>query len=240
MRILKPGLLTTVQDRGRVGCAVLGVSRAGAMDSNALRLANALVGNSVDAAGLEITWMGPRVQFDEPTTIALTGAEFPVHIDGAEIGMWRSVRVAADAVLEFGAVRHGARAYLAIAGGIDVERVLGSASIDVNAALGPFGGRALREGDVLRVATANSAGTQAAATEHATSWSLDPRPWLDPDATWPILLIRGTHFDALDAASRDAMFTAEFRIAADSNRVGFRLDGAPLALAFKIARLRGV
>jgi antagonist of KipI len=214
------------------------------MDDVALRLANALVGNSVDAAALEITMIGPRLQFEANAIIALTGAEFPVRIDGVDVGMWRCVHVPAGAVLEFGTARHGARAYLAISGGFGVERVLGSASTDVNAALGPFGGRPLREGDVLATdathvehrppipARARAHGaTSLDAALHATTWSLDPGPWFDSDPTHPIHLIRGTHFDALDAASRTALFGTQFRIAADSNRVGFRLDGERLALS---------
>ena len=244
IRVLKPGLLTTVQDRGRQGYAPLGVSRAGAMDDVSPRLANALAGNSVDAAALEITLMGPRLRFEADAIIAVTGAEFPVRIDGADVGMWRCVHVTAGSVLEFGSARHGARAYLAISGGLDVERVLGSASTDVNAALGPFGGRALHEGDVLAtdpspedqrppipVRARDQGATSIEAALHATTWSLDPRPWFDPDPAHPIHLIRGAHFDALDAASRAALFGAEFRITAESNRVGFRLDGERLALS---------
>jgi antagonist of KipI len=244
IRVLKAGLLTTVQDRGREGCAILGVSRAGAMDDVAMRLANALVGNSLDAAALEITLIGPRLQFEATAIIALTGAEFPIRVDGADVGMWRCVHVPAGAVLELGSARHGARAYLAISGGFAVERVLGSAATDVNAALGPLGGRPLREGDVLATdatrvdhrppmpARAPDHGAPLlGAALYATTWSLDPRPWFDPDPSHPIHLIGGAHFDALDAASRAALFGAEFRIAADSNRVGFRLDGERLALS---------
>jgi len=223
---------------------MLGVSRAGAMDDVALRLANALVGNSADTAALEITLMGPRLQFETNAIMALTGAEFPVRIDGADVGMWRCVFVPAGAVLEFGTARHGARAYLAILGGFGVERVLGSASTDVNAALGAFGGRPLHEGDVLAIDAARAdhppplpvraqddGAPSTGASLHATTWSLDPRPCFDPDPAHPIHLIRGTHFDALDAASRSVLFGAEFRIAADSNRVGFRFDGERLALS---------
>jgi antagonist of KipI len=234
VRLLKPGLLTTVQDRGRRGSALLGVSRSGAMDTIAQRLANALAGNSVDAATLEITLIGPRLQFETNAIIALAGADFPVRINGADIGMWRSVHVPAGATLEFGSARYGSRAYLAVSGGFEVEHVLGSASTDVNAALGPFSGRALREGDVLATDAAQAdrrISTSSDAGFYATTWSLDPRPWLDPEFARPIHLIRGAHFDALDAASRTALFGSEFRIAADSNRVGFRLDGERLALS---------
>ena len=215
VEIVRPGLLTTLQDRGRSGWAMLGVGTAGAMDDVALRLANALVGNPPGASALEITVIGPRLRFDEAATIALTGAEHP------DVPMWRAVRVDAGSVLDFGNARHGARAYLAIAGGFAVEHMLGSASTDVNAKLG---GRPLREGDRLVIGDSHP-------TESHPDWSLDPRPWFDADPATPIRLIRGAHFEALDGASRIALFEREFRIAADSNRVGYRLDGPRLALS---------
>lgn len=220
VEVVRAGLLTTLQDRGRNGSAMLGVGTAGAMDDVSSRLANALVGNAPDAAVLEITLIGPRLRFGEATTIALTGAAHP------DIPMWRAVAVEAGTMLDFGNARHGARAYLAIAGGFVVERVLGSAATDVNARLGGVDGRPLREGDRLAVGTADRV-----AHEAHPAWSLDPRPWFDANPATPIRLIRGTHFDALDAASRAALFEREFRIASDSNRVGFRLDGARLALS---------
>jgi antagonist of KipI len=246
--VLKPGLLTTLQDRGRYGCAMLGVGRAGAMDDVAMRLANALVGNSVDAAVLEITLIGPRLRFDEGATIALTGANFPARIDDADSAMWQPIVVDAGAVLDFGVARHGSRAYLAIAGGFAVEPTLGSVATDVNARLGGLDGRALREGDALLVgidaspdprATTRAPGgaapprrtRDAHSNDSRQTWSLDPRPWLDADFATPIRLIRGAHFDSLNAASRAALFNEEFRIDKDSNRVGVRLDGPTLALA---------
>lgn len=230
VRVVKAGLLTTLQDRGRDGCAMLGVGRAGAMDDVALRLANALVGNEAGAAVLEITLIGPRLRFDAAATIALTGAELGAHADGAEIGMWRPVDIAGDAVLDVGTARRGARAYLAVKGGFEVAPVLGSFSTDVNAGIGPLDGRALRDGDKLLVRGELGAGPP---TPHSLSrnWSLDPRPWFDADAGHPIRLIRGAHFDALDAKSSAAIFSDEFHITSDSNRVGFRLDGPRLALA---------
>lgn len=220
VEILRAGMLTTLQDRGRTGCAILGVGTAGAMDVVSLRLANALVGNAFDAAVLEITLIGPRLRFDEAATIALTGAEHP------DVPMWRTIHIDAGAVLDVGNARHGARAYLAIAGGFVVEDVLLSASTDVNARIGGVDGRPLRDGDRLMIGE-----TDVVAREPHPTWSLDPRPWFDGDPATPIRLIRGTHFDALDAASRTALFEREFRIAPDSNRVGFRLDGPRLALA---------
>jgi biotin-dependent carboxylase-like uncharacterized protein len=216
IEVVRAGMLTTIQDRGRHGCAMLGVGTAGAMDDVASRLANALVGNETDAAVVEITLVGPRLRFAEAATIALTGAEHP------DVPMWRVVRVDAGKVLDIGAARHGIRAYLATAGGFVVDQVLGSASTDVNARLG----RPLRDGDRLAIGTDGSPLQRSQAT-----WSLDPRPWFEPDPANPIRLIRATHFEALDAVSRAALFEGEFRITSDSNRMGFRLDGPVLTLS---------
>lgn len=220
--VLKPGLLTTLQDRGRHGYAAFGVGHAGPMDEVAPRLANALVGNADDAVVLEITLLGPRLRFDARAVIALAGADFDARLDGAPLAGWRATPVPAGAVLEVGRARRGARAYLAVAGGFRVAPVLGSAATDVNAGLGA----ALRGGEVLAV------GERADAPDdrRGPAWSLDPRPWFDADAHRPVRLLRGRHFDALDARSRAALFGAPFRLAADSNRVGYRLDGERLAL----------
>jgi antagonist of KipI len=189
------------------------------MDDVALRLANALVGNAPEAAALEITLIGPRLRFDEAATVALAGAEH------AGVPMWRAFRVEAGDTLDIGPARRGARACLAISGGFAIERVLGSASTDVNAGLG----RPLRDGDRLAIEACDTCPGRSPAT-----WSLDPRPWFDADPAAPIRLVRGTHFDALDGASRRVLFQAEFRIATDSNRVGFRLDGPRLALSLPL------
>jgi len=225
--VLKPGLLTTLQDRGRSGFAALGVGRAGPLDDVAFRLANALVGNGDEEAALEFTVSGPRLRFDTDATIALVGAAFDARLGARDLPGWQAVRVAAGDVLDCARVRHGARAYLAISGGFAVASVLGSRATDVNTGIGALGGRALQAGDVLPIVQRRDARTPPS----AQPWSLDPRPWFDPAPSHPIHLIRGHHFDALDEVSREALFAAQFRISSDSNRVGFRLDGARLALA---------
>lgn len=236
--VLKPGLLTTLQDRGRRGFAASGVGGAGPMDAVAFRLANALAGNADSAAALEISVLGPRLQFDIDAVIALAGAEIGAHVDTHPVPSWRSVRVAAGSVLDCGSARHGARAYLAVGGGFAAEPVLGSRATDVNAGLGPFDGRPLMAGNRLALAGASAMPSASRLQSPAASqskplpqaWSLDPRPWFDPDPRHPIRLIRGAHWEALDPASRDALFNGEFRISADSNRVGYRLDGPRLGL----------
>ncbi|HEU4662971.1 MAG TPA: biotin-dependent carboxyltransferase family protein [Dokdonella sp.] len=228
IEVVRAGLLTTVQDRGRHGHASLGIGSAGAMDAVALRLANALVGNAPTAAVLEIGLLGPRLRFTEPATVALVGAEFDARSGASDLPGWRPLRIDAPCVVDFGRARRGAWACLAVAGGIVAPRVLGSASTDVNARLG---GAPLRAGDVLQVGHARViAAARARAPASVASFSLDPRPWFDPDPARPIRLVAGRHAHALDAASREALHAQPFRIAADSNRVGLRLDGPRLSL----------
>jgi len=235
--VLAPGVLTTVQDTGRSGHAASGVGRAGAMDAVALRLANILVGNVENAAALEITLRGPRLRFAADALIALTGAELEASCAGAALPVWRPVALRAGSELLLGGMRSGARAYLAIAGGIGTPPLLGSRSIDVNAALG----RALAAGDTLPCASAptsvapslwrklRTTNTPACAAK----WALDATPWFDISPA-PLAALRGAHFDHLEPASQRALFEATLRISADSNRVGYRLEGAAFALREQI------
>uniref|UniRef100_UPI003CCD49D9 5-oxoprolinase subunit C family protein n=1 Tax=Tahibacter caeni TaxID=1453545 RepID=UPI003CCD49D9 len=149
IEILRPGLLSSVQDLGRRGHAAIGVGGAGAMDRNALTLANWLVGNDAGAAALECTLSGPRLRFAADACIAWCGADGDLMVNGQPLPTWRPVPVATGSVLDAAVLRRGARGYLAVAGGIAVEPVLGSRSVDVNAGLGPCAGRALQAGDRL-------------------------------------------------------------------------------------------
>lgn len=223
---VKAGLLSTPQDRGRGGFAHLGIGPAGAFDAPAFRLANALAGNPSDACALELTLLGPTLHFHCDARIAITGAPLPAQIDGVEQPMWSPLFIRAGQMLTLGAMRTGCRAYLAVQGGFDFERVLGSRSLDVNAALGPLE-RPLRAGDVLRV-------REAANGRHGakTNWSIDPRAWFDPEH--PLRLLPGTHTRLLERESREALFSRAFEVGNDSNRVGLRLLGPRLQLAASV------
>ncbi|MGH8213045.1 MAG: biotin-dependent carboxyltransferase family protein [Rhodanobacteraceae bacterium] len=223
IEVLKPGLLTTPQDSGRIGFAHLGIGRAGAFDVPAFRLANALTGNTGDACALELTLLGPMMRFHRDAWITITGAPLPVQIDGAERPMWSPLFIRAGQMLALGAMRTGCRAYLAVQGGFDFEPVLGSRSLDVNAALGPLPGP-LRASDVLRIG-----GTGNGIRGAKANWSIDPRPWFDPGS--PLRLLPGTHTHLLDPDSRGALHSHAFEVANDSNRVGVRLNGPRLRLA---------
>lgn len=228
--VLKPGLLSTLQDGGRRGHAAIGVGRAGAMDVPAWRLANALVGNRGDEAALECTLLGPTLRFERDAWIALTGAPIQAHIGAFELPPWSACQIPAGSVLQLGGMPVGCRSYLAVRGGFDVAPVLGSRSSDLHARLGYEGGRALQAGDVLSIGHADAAhGTDATDTIQALSWRLDPQPWFD-FASAPITLLHGSHWLQLDDGSQERLHGARFSVGKDSNRTASRLDGQTLQL----------
>ncbi len=224
IRVLAPGMLSSVQDLGRRGCSALGVGNAGAMDGLSLRLANLLVGNDDAAPAIEMTLRGPRLQFTADTVFAIVGGEIAARAASDIVPLWRPVKVKAGTQIDFGALSCGARAYLAVRGGVQSARVLGSASVDINAALG----RALVAGDELAVTASRFQNSDRVID--APSWSLDPAPWFDGRGELPIALLRGEHFDQLDDDSSRRLFSSAFTVAPQSNRVGYRLQGARLAL----------
>jgi len=148
-RVLEPGIYTTVQDRGRYGYQQFGIPISGAMDQFAYRVANLLVGNPEDAAVLEITVFGPRLEVLAEADIAVTGAEMPITINDEAAEGWTSLRVRPGDVVALKQVRSGCRAYLAVTGGIDVPVVMGSRSTYVGGKLGGYQGRPLAKGDLL-------------------------------------------------------------------------------------------
>jgi antagonist of KipI len=226
LRVIEPGLLTTIQDRRRFGSARLGIGHAGAADVPAWRLANALVGNAENTAALEMTLNGPVLETDADIIVALTGATLPnAQINDAPLPAWRPVAVAAGSRLTLGPMSEGCRSYLAIAGGIDLSPWRGSRATDVNAALGPRP-HPLTAGDTLKI------GGTTSHLPAPVSWSLDPRPWFDTRSPHIIRLLAGSHTSRLDAASQKALGGEDtWTVGSDSNRVGMRLDGPHLALS---------
>jgi biotin-dependent carboxylase-like uncharacterized protein len=228
--ILKPGLLSSLQDGGRPGLAALGVGRAGAMDEPAWRLGNALVGNHAAEAAIECTLVGPSLRFEHAAVIALTGAPIAAHVGDFPIPMWTGCHIPAGSVLQLGGMAHGCRAYLAVRGGFDVGPVMGSRSSDLHARIGHEHGRALRTGDILPIGAANPMpALRGGADVRALHWSLDPQPWFDFDPR-PLALLRGSHWSQLDESSRQYLCGGHFTLSKDSNRTAGRLDGHALRL----------
>ena len=225
IRVLRPGLLTTVQDHGRHGFQRVGLCPGGAMDPVSLSLANALVGNPLDEAALEITVIGPELLFEQDTLLAVCGAEFQGGFPHN-----RPVLAKAGTRFNVGRAARGARAYLAVAGGFAVDPVLGSRSTFLPGQFGGFEGRALKHGDVLGLrdsAAADRFSVLKKTKDGTVKWSSPPLTLPDRE---PILVhvIEGQHFASFDSNSQRAFFDTVWRVAPDSNRMGFRLSGPPL------------
>lgn len=232
--VLKPGLLTAVQDAGRQDYQRFGVSVGGAADPLALRVANALVGNDSKAAALEITLTGPRLQFDCETLLAWCGADFEATLDGAPLPKNRPVRVSAGSVVNFAAARHGTTACLAVGGGLNVPVVMGSRSTDLIARIGGLEGRKLAAGDVLPVGMPSGWGQAMLellrGTAKPAAWSLPPERLGVPGEAGVLRVVRGPEWDWFVPDAQQKFFGESYRVTKDSNRMGARLGGSSLAL----------
>jgi biotin-dependent carboxylase-like uncharacterized protein len=224
LAVIEPGALTTVQDRGRTGWARYGVPESGPMDRAAFAAANRLVGNRPEAAALEITFTGPMLRTGSDTLIAICGADFEVWVDRLAVPGWHSLFVRANSLIRFGARRGGARAYLAIAGGIVVAPFLGSASTYVPGGLGGLEGRALRAGDRLPV------GTDPLQRRAHELWADAGQRW--PEARRPVYprdpilrTLLGPQGNFFASEVIDAFLGTSYVLSPASDRMGIRLEG---------------
>ncbi|WP_158549203.1 biotin-dependent carboxyltransferase family protein [Lysobacter silvisoli] len=218
--VINGGALSLVQDQGRDGWRHLGVARGGALDPDSAALANMLVGNPADAAVLEFALQGPSLRLPQPLRLAVLGAQCEARFDGAALPLARPVELPAG-TLHLGGMREGARAWVAVSGGIDLPQVLGSRATDLRGGYGGVDGRALRKGDRLPIGA--HAAIEADAPR-APGWWIDPRAGHDPLA--PIRYVASTA-----PALRDVVLAVgqrEWRVHPASNRQGLRLDGDAL------------
>lgn len=216
--VVKPGLATTVQDLGRPGYYHLGLPLSGAMDRFALVAANRLVGNADGAAGLEAVFLGPELRFSTDALIAITGAELPPKLDGVEQPLWTAVAVKAGQVLSFAFLKAGARAYIAINGGIDVPEVLGSRSTYALGALGGFEGRALKAGDVVPLGAPTAEGREGATL---------PASGRRPVQTGGIKIrvLPGLYWHRVTEEAQAGFFEDSWKVAPEADRIGYRFRG---------------
>jgi antagonist of KipI len=216
-----PGLQTSVQDLGRQGYGPMGVSPSGAADAVSLRLANLLVGNPATAAALEMTLLGGSYVFPEGGVIALAGADFAATLDGRLLDLGVPHAVMPSGKLRLGQTRSGARCYLAIAGGVHVAPVLGSASTHLLSGLGGFNGRALQTGDVLQIGAPTKRLPRRKLAAKARN-AFQPRKILR--------VTEGPQFDWFPDAAQGSLLQSVFRVTEEADRMGLRLAGPPLAL----------
>ena len=256
--VAQPGFLTSVQDFGRAGFRQSGVSLGGALDTHALRVANALVGNKGNAAGLEVTLGKLQLRFEDQRLVAWCGGPFTVRIGGEDLPPGHAGRVRKDEEITMTAPSAGARAWLAISGGIDVPLVLGSRSTDLRGNFGGHEGRSLRTGDELPLGDSaliptpsrgetepplpegEGRGEGQRFSESATilsklfgerkisEWSA-PTPWASTAHRNRFLrIVRGANWDRFTPIATTSLVAAPFTVTSDSDRMGARLDGPKL------------
>lgn len=214
LRILAPGPLALVEDAGRPGRAAVGVGRSGAMDREALRTGNRLLGNAPEAAALELLGGGFAARFEEPAWISLTGGAGDAWLDGRVLDRVLPTPVGAGSILRLGPMRRGLRRTLAIRGGVEVAPVLGSRSRDTLSSLGP---EPLRAGDLLRI------GAGRGQVRPVDWWPLDA-----PSGDEVVRLHPGPRLDRLPRGTWQRLLAEPWHVGSSADRVGLRLDGAPL------------
>ena len=221
IRVKSPGLLTTVQDTGRFGEYALGMPPSGAMDVFSYQVGNYLVGNEEGAAGLEITYFGPELEFTEDAVIAVTGAQMPPKINGEEAPAWETFAVEAGDTLSFDYLKSGARSYLAVAGGIEVPVFMHSRSTYTLIGLGGHEGRALKEGDELEVGEAGDRSERVGRRvddDHIPTYSRETE----------LRVIIGLASYRLTEESMEEFLNTTWTVTPDADRVGYRYKGGEL------------
>jgi antagonist of KipI len=216
-KLIKPGLQTTVQDLGRYGFQRYGISPSGAMDTYSLKMANLLVGNPLGEAALEATLIGPTLEASEDVSIAICGGNLSPRIDGQEVMMWKSFKIKKGQVLSFGTCKEGCRAYIAVAGGVDVPLVLGSKSTFLNGGFGGYEGRALQEGDRLN-------GNPI--TRRNRFFHRELNPTYGKNITVRVIL--GPHLEKFTPNAIQTFLNGEYTVTGQSNRMGYQLQGTKL------------
>ena len=225
LEILESGLSTTVQDTGRYGHYHIGMPPSGAMDQFAHETANYLVGNDADAATLEMTYVGPDVEFGEDGAIAVTGADMDPKMNGEDVPLWTTIKVEAGDTLSFEFATEGVRSYLAVSGGIDVPTVMESRATYTLIGIGGHEGRALEEGDRLPVGDATG--------DYTFGESVDSGhiPEYPDDET--IRVVMGLCDYRLTDEGREEFLGAEWTVSDEADRVGCRLEGPDIEGMFE-------
>ena len=219
VHVLSPGFLTTVQDLGRERYAHLGISASGAADSLSLRIGNLYLGNPENTAALEMTLVGCTLEFEEDTSIALTGSDFAAQVNGKPLPLWTPVPIKSGDLLHIGHTTTGARAYLCVRGGFQCKPFLGSVSTHLITGLGGIEGRPLKKGDTLSVQRLLGKPPSPPFTTNLLR-TVDERTLLR--------VTRGPQEDFFSRDARLAFLSSPYTVSEDSNRMGLRLNGPAL------------
>ncbi|MES2454681.1 MAG: biotin-dependent carboxyltransferase family protein [Bacteroidota bacterium] len=224
IKVIKPGLQTTVQDLGRFGFRKDGIIVSGAMDTLALEIGNLLLGNDSGEAALECTLMGPKLLFETDQLIALTGGDLSPAIDGLPVKMWKPLFVTKGSVLSFGAAVTGCRTYITIYGGFDLPLILGSKSTYLKAGFGGYEGRMLKSDDLLHF-NKNFKRNNA-----RFNW-LPDLSWY-PDLNDPeIRVTEGPEYRWFSENESGRLFTDDYEVTKEADRMGYRLSGQAILVS---------
>jgi antagonist of KipI len=227
LRIIKPGVMDTVQDMGRYGSQHLGINPGGAMDKLSAQIANILVGNDTNEAVIELHFPAAAFFFEQPSLIAISGADFSASVNGEEIPCMRPVMVSKYSIVQFHGIKNGARAYLAVHGGLDIKPWRNSYSTNLKAGAGGYYGRVLQKDDEIAFRIAIDLSMLLAKKE------FEVLPW-KADDDWgnnyneEILVLPGNEWDRLNDKSKDRFFEQSFLITTHSDRMGYHLKAEPL------------
>ena len=219
--VLNPGLLTTVQDQGRIGYQQFGVSVSGVMDPRGAAVANMLVGNDEKEAVLECTMMGPHLQFNQANCIAITGGDLMPTLDGKPIPNYTAVKVEAGQVLKFTMPKTGCRAFIAFAGGLDIPEVMGSRSTYMKAKIGGVEGRKLAKDDVI--------GFRAPKAELKNMNFRSMASEFVPRKEYTIRVVLGPQDDYFTEEGIKTFLSQVYTVTAEFDRMGCRLEGEAIA-----------
>lgn len=240
INIIKPGLLTTVQDQGRAGYQKDGVTVNGVMDQTASRIINMLVGNRDTDAVLEMTLKGAKISFQKDALIAIGGGDMSPSIDGYPVRSYRPVFVQEGSVLDFGNVQQGCRVYLAVAGGFQVPLVMGSSSTYLRAGFGGLQGRSLKKDDALSFGSPSSRSKeissqirkQAGCTDgfYEMNWYISPRLLPKLSGNPVVRAFKGRQYGWFTQESCQQFFLETFAVTTQADRMGYRLEGPDLEL----------
>lgn len=217
IEVISAGIMTTIQDLGRPGFYHLGIPMGGAMDRFALRTANLLVGNDEGAAGLESAFLGPELEFTEDATVAVCGAELPPRIDGEQMPTWTALGVRKGQVVSFDFLEFGARAYIAVSGGIDTPPALGSRSTYPIGALGGVDGRAVQPGDSLPLGAASGTARPGKSVPDALRRL--------PGSSAELRVLPGLYWHRITEDAQQGFFDDTWMVANEADRMGYRFKG---------------
>ncbi len=232
LKILKTGMLDTIQDPGRFGYQQFGINPTGAMDRHSAAIANILVGNNPDDAVIEMHFPAPSISFDEPVMIALSGADFDANIEGNPIPLYQPVIINRNRILQFRSLKNKSRCYLAIKKGVKLLKWLNSYSTNLKAEAGGFSGRKLVKDDLIELNDEvhnyklPDENDPIAVGFKVLPWKANQESGIN--LTEELMILKGNEWDWLDKTSQEKFLKNPFFISPNSDRMGYRLDSEPL------------